>query len=57
MIGIVRGIITLLLLVLFIALTAATWSRRRSAVYDAAARQPLEEADIGTTETTRTTRS
>lgn len=41
--SLVRGLITLVLLVLFIALVAATWSRRRQGEFDAAARLPLEE--------------
>jgi len=56
MIGTVRGIITLVLMVLFIALTVATWSRRRKPMYDAAARLPLEEADGETTGKTTATR-
>ena len=44
-IGTFRGIITALLLVLFVWLVAWAWSRRRTPVFDAAARAPLEEDD------------
>ena len=40
-IGLVRGVITLILLVLFIGLCAFSFSRRRRTEYDAAARMPL----------------
>ncbi len=40
-IGIVRGVITVVLLVLFIGLCAFSFSRRRRAEYDAAAHLPL----------------
>jgi cbb3-type cytochrome oxidase subunit 3 len=42
-VGIVRGLITGTLLVLFVWLVAWAWSRRRAPVFDAAARAPLEE--------------
>jgi len=38
-----RGIVTGLLLVLFIWLIAWAWSKRRGPAFDAAAREPLEE--------------
>ena len=38
-----RGIVTALLLVLFIWLIAWAWSRQRTTAFDAAARLPLEE--------------
>ena len=38
-----RGLVTALLLVLFVWLIAWAWSRRRAPVFDAAARAPLEE--------------
>ena len=41
--GVVRGIITGVLLVLFVWLIAWAWSRARKAEFDAAARVPLEE--------------
>jgi cytochrome c oxidase cbb3-type subunit 4 len=41
--GTVRGIITGVLLVLFIWLVAWAWSRRRAPTFEAAARAPLEE--------------
>ena len=47
MIGVMRGLFTLLLMFLFIALTVATWSRRRKATFDAMAALPLED-DAGT---------
>jgi cytochrome c oxidase cbb3-type subunit 4 len=41
----IRGIITAILLVLFLWLIAWAWSRRRAPDFDAAARIPLEEDD------------
>jgi cytochrome c oxidase cbb3-type subunit 4 len=41
--GIVRGLITALLLVLFIGLWVASWSRKRKAAFDEAARLPLAD--------------
>lgn len=41
--GLLRGLFTLTLLVLFIALIATTFSRRRKGIYDAAARVALED--------------
>jgi len=38
-----RGIVTALLLVLFLWLIAWAWSRQRTAAFDAAARLPLED--------------
>ena len=38
-----RGILTGVLLVLFISLIAWAWSKRRRADFDAAARLPLED--------------
>jgi cytochrome c oxidase cbb3-type subunit 4 len=43
MIGIVRGVITLVLMLLFIALTLWAWSGRRKKLFDAMARLPIEE--------------
>jgi cbb3-type cytochrome oxidase subunit 3 len=43
MIGVYRGLFTLLLMFLFIALTVATWSRRRKPEFDAMAALPLED--------------
>jgi cytochrome c oxidase cbb3-type subunit IV len=40
-----RGIVTGLLLVLFIWLIAWAWSKRRGPAFDAAARLPLEDED------------
>lgn len=42
-VGTVRGLITLALLVAFVALVAWAWSKRRKADFDAAARLPLED--------------
>ena len=42
-IGTFRGIVTAVLLVLFVWLVAWAWSRRRAPLFDAAARTPLEE--------------
>jgi cytochrome c oxidase cbb3-type subunit IV len=42
-IGIFRGLITLVLLLAFIALVVSVWSRRRSAEFESAARLPLED--------------
>ena len=41
--GVFRGIVTGVLLVLFLWLIGWAWSRKRSEVFDAAARTPLEE--------------
>jgi cytochrome c oxidase cbb3-type subunit 4 len=43
MIGVVRGVITLILMICFIALTAWAWSSRRKEQFDAMARAPLED--------------
>jgi cytochrome c oxidase cbb3-type subunit IV len=43
MIGIVRGVITLVLTVLFIALTVWAWSSKRKELFDSMARMPLDE--------------
>jgi cytochrome c oxidase cbb3-type subunit 4 len=41
--GIVSGIFTAVLILLFIGLVAWAWSARRRSTYEAAARLPLEE--------------
>lgn len=41
--SLVRGLITLALLVLFIRLTMWAWSSRRKPLFDSLARLPLEE--------------
>jgi cytochrome c oxidase cbb3-type subunit IV len=41
----VRGLITLVLFLLFIALCLWAWSGRRRADFDAAARLPFDESD------------
>ncbi len=43
MIGIVRGVITLVLLILFVALVVWAWSSRRKELFDSMARMPLDE--------------
>lgn len=43
--GDLRGVITVVLLVLFVALWAWTWSRKRKSQFDEAARIPLEDDD------------
>ncbi len=43
MIGIIRGIITLVLMLLFITLVIWAWSGRRKAQFNAAAQLPLED--------------
>lgn len=45
MIGIVRGVITLVLMILFIALAMWAWSSRRKELFDSMARMPLDEDD------------
>jgi cytochrome c oxidase cbb3-type subunit 4 len=42
-IGIVRGLITVALLVLFLGIWAWSWSRKRSADFEATSRLPLED--------------
>ncbi len=44
-IGVFRGIVTGVLLVLFLWLIAWAWSKRRKEKFDAAARLPLEDKD------------
>jgi cytochrome c oxidase cbb3-type subunit 4 len=40
--GLLRGVFTLLMLVLFVGICFWAWSRRRKATFDEAARRPLE---------------
>jgi cbb3-type cytochrome oxidase subunit 3 len=47
MIGIVRGLITLTLMLLFIAYAVWAWSRSRKDTFDSIARMPLDD-DQGT---------
>jgi cytochrome c oxidase cbb3-type subunit IV len=49
MIGTVRGVITLILMILFIAVTIRTWSRSRKESFDAMANLPLEDEDKAVT--------
>ena len=44
-IGTVRGAVTVAWFVLFVALWASTWSGRRRAEYEAAARLPFEAGE------------
>lgn len=44
-INVFRGLLTVVLFVLFVALVARTYSRSRKADYQAAARLPLEDND------------
>ncbi|MDX1480769.1 MAG: CcoQ/FixQ family Cbb3-type cytochrome c oxidase assembly chaperone [Woeseiaceae bacterium] len=44
-IGTLRGLITAVLLILFIALGVWAWSRKREDLFDEAARMPLDEPD------------
>jgi len=44
-IGLVQGLITAVLLVLFIGLWARTWSKKRNTEYEAAAHMPLADDD------------
>jgi cbb3-type cytochrome oxidase subunit 3 len=43
--SLVRGVITLILFVLFVRLTIWAWSARRKPLFDAMARLPLEEGE------------
>ncbi len=43
MIGILRGVITLVLLILFIMMVLWAWSGRRKELFDSMARMPLDE--------------
>lgn len=43
--GLVRGLLTLALMILFIGLWVRSWSRQRSEDYREAERLPLEEDD------------
>ena len=49
--GTVRGLLTAILLVLFIGLVAWTWSRKRKPAYDEAANLPLDDDDKPMTDT------
>jgi cytochrome c oxidase cbb3-type subunit IV len=51
--GTVRGLLTAILLVLFIGLVAWTWSRKRKKEYDEAAQMPLDDDDKPMTDTNR----
>ncbi len=42
-IGLVRGLITAILLILFIGLWFWSWSKKRNTEYEAAAQLPLED--------------
>ena len=42
-IGTIRGLLTAALLILFLGVVAWSWSRRRSAEFDAASRLPLDD--------------
>ncbi len=42
-IGTLRGLVTLTLLVAFVALVISAWSKRRKTEYDELARMPLED--------------
>jgi cytochrome c oxidase cbb3-type subunit 4 len=44
--GIVRGLITLSILVLFLGIWAWSWSRKRHTDFDAASRLPLDDDSI-----------
>ena len=41
--GIIRGLITLSILVLFLSIWAWSWSRRRTTDFEATSRLPLED--------------
>jgi cytochrome c oxidase cbb3-type subunit 4 len=43
--GDLRGLITVVLLILFVGLWAWTWSRKNKKQFDEAARLPLEDGD------------
>ena len=43
--GTLRGLITAILLILFIALGVWAWSRKRKDTFEEAARMPLDEPD------------
>jgi cytochrome c oxidase cbb3-type subunit 4 len=51
--GILSGVFTALLIVLFIGLVAWAWSSRRRAEFDATARLPLEEDTVPSAPTDR----
>jgi cytochrome c oxidase cbb3-type subunit 4 len=54
--GLVRGLITLTLLVAFIALTIWVWNRRNKSRFDAAAQIPLQDDDAPNPDSSRSTR-
>jgi cytochrome c oxidase cbb3-type subunit 4 len=43
--GLLRGIFTVLMVILFIGICFWAWSGKRKPTFDAAARQPLEDDD------------
>lgn len=45
-VNLMRSIVTLVSMLLFVALVAWTWSRRRQAAHDAAARLPFLDDDV-----------
>ncbi len=55
-IGVIRGLITLLLMLAFIALVVSVWSRRRAAEFDSAARLPLDDPPAAAQQTVQSTR-
>lgn len=53
MTGVIQGIITLLLLLLFIGLAVWAWGKSRKSVFDRMARLPLEDDSNDETRGTR----
>ena len=51
--GTVRGLLTAILLMLFIGLVVWTWSRKRKKAFDEAAQMPLDDDDKPMTRTKR----
>jgi cytochrome c oxidase cbb3-type subunit 4 len=44
--GVVRGVLTLLLMLAFIGMVIYVYSKRNKSIYDQAARLPLEDASV-----------
>ena len=51
--GDLRGLITVVLLILFVGLWVWTWSRKHQTTFDEAARLPLEEDEVPPREDTK----
>lgn len=53
-IGLIRGLLTVILMALFLGMWLRTWSKKRSADFEAASKIPLEEGDQPPADNTET---